>query len=381
MLAKFDAINIILQKIKTLKKKDIILNLIVIAILTAGVAIVFNDYNWYDKPIVKIEKVENSPSNDSNQSRSKEKYYSQVIIGIIMNGEHQGEQVYLENQYSSSGLLDDQYKPGNEVFVKIDSEGHEKLTGSITGLKRDKYMAMLLALFIFFLFFVTKRKGFFAVISLAINIAVLWYALHLNYNGHNILMISNCLVLFFTFTSLLFIGGISRKTFIAVLSTLASLFFTMLLFKIMIHDSDGVDYTYMEYIAGQNNLSELFLAQILIGGLGAIMDVAITEASAINELVDKNSEISLKELLRSGREVGYDIMGTMINVMLFTYVCGTIPLIILKMKNDVKLHSIIIWQMPMEIYRFLIGSIGILLAIPISLFISIILFKKFRRPA
>ncbi|HML36267.1 MAG TPA: YibE/F family protein [Bacillota bacterium] len=381
MLSKRDAFDILFQRIKTLKKRDIILNLIVIFILASGVAAVFHDYSWYDKTIVKIERVENSLNDESNQGGKKEKHYSQAILGVIMNGEHQGEKVSLENRYSSSGVLDERYRTGNEVFVKIDPENHEKLTGSITGLKRDKYVAMLLALFIFFLLSVTKRKGFFALISLAINIAVLWYALHLNYSGHNILTISNCLVLFFTFTSLIFISGVNRKTFIAVLSTLISLFFTMLLFEIMMRNTNGVDYTYVEYIAGQNNVSELFLSQILIGGLGAIMDVAITEASAINELVDKNSGISLDELLKSGREVGHDIMGTMINVMLFTYICGTIPLIILKMKNDVKLHSIIMWQMPMEIYRFIIGSIGILLAIPISLFISIAFFKKLRRSA
>ena len=360
-------------------KQNLCLYVIAVAVLTAGVIVTFNNYNWYDKTIVKIEKAENSFSNKTSGSGNGERYYHQSMTGTIMNGEYQGQKAYLDNQYSSSGVLDDQYKPGNEVFVKIDSGEKEKLTGTITGFKRDKYMAVLTALFLLLMFIVTNRKGFFSVISLAINIVVLWYALSLNYNGHNILMISNCLVLFFTFTSLFFINGVNRKTFIAMLSTLISLFFTMLLFKIVMLFTDGVDYTYMEYIAGQNNLSELFLSQMLIGGLGAIMDVAITETSAIHELVDKNSQIPAKELLKSGREVGHDIMGTMINVMLFTYICGTIPLIILKMKNDIKLHTIIVWQIPMELYRFIVGSIGILLTIPISLLISILIMKKVRR--
>lgn len=363
-----------------LEKSRLILNIIVAIILLAGVVIVFNDYSWYDTPIVKVESSESSLSNESKGSSVSEKLYSQTVTGTIMNGEHQGQTVQLKNKYSSSGVLDDKYKPGDEVFIKITPAENGRITGSITGLKRDKYLAVLSALFIFFLFFVTSRKGFFSIISLAANIAVLCFALNLNHNGHNILTISNCLVLFFTFVSLLFISGLKKKTFVAILSTLISLCFTMILFRIVMMHSEGVDYTYMEYIAGQNNLSELFLSQLLIGGLGAIMDVAITEASAINELVDKNSEISVKELLSSGREVGYDIMGTMINVMLFTYICGTIPLIMLKMKNDVKLHTIIIWQIPMELYRFIIGSIGILLTIPISLWISIILYKKLRRP-
>nr|WP_280634480.1 YibE/F family protein [Clostridium aminobutyricum] len=240
-------------------------------------------------------------------------------------------------------------------------------------------MAVLLALFILFLFMITKKKAFFTFISLTANIAVLCYALNLNHKGHNIWVISICLALFFTFFSLILISGLKKKTFAAILSTLISLSFTMILFKIFMVFTQGVDYTYMGYIAGQNYLSDLFLSQILIGGLGAIMDIAITEASAINELVDINSKISIKDLISSGREVGHDIMGTMINIMLFTYICGIIPLIILKMKNNIELHTIIIWQVPMELYGFMIGSIGILLTIPISLTVSIIVFKKLRR--
>jgi uncharacterized membrane protein len=174
----------------------------------------------------------------------------------------------------------------------------------------------------------------------------------------------------------LFIGGFRKKTFVAILSTLISLGFTILLFKIVMFYTDGVDYAFMEYIASPSDLPEIFMSQILIGGLGAIMDVAITEAATISELTAQNAEISVKELLKSGREVGHDIMGTMINVMLFTYIGGSIPLIILKMKSDVRLHTIILWHMPMEMYRFLTGSIGILLTIPVSLMVSIVLFKK-----
>ena len=126
-------------------------------------------------------------------------------------------------------------------------------------------------------------------------------------------------------------------------------------------------------------MADLIMSQVLIGGLGAIMDVTITETSAINELVVVNKEISIRELIQSGREVGFDIMGTMINILLFTYVCGIIPIVVLKMKNSIKLGTIIRMQMPMELYGFMIGGIGILLTIPISVFVSIVLFKKLRR--
>jgi Predicted multitransmembrane protein len=364
-----------------LNKKSILLCLVTAAVLSAGVIWVFHDYQNYTAPIAKITKAVNAPSEKSKENSAGEKYYDQALTGVLLNGSHKGSQISMQNQYSQSGVYDDEYKAGDEVFVQLDPVSGDKLTGTVTGLKRDKYIAVLSALFILLIILVIGKRGFMPILSLLANIAVFWYALDLYAGGRNILFLSNCLVLFFTFVSLLFIGGINRKTFAAILSTLVSIAVTMLIFKIVMYFTDGVDYAFMEYIASPNDLPEIFMSQILLGGLGAVMDVAITEAATINELIAKDRDISLKELIKSGREVGHDIMGTMINIMLFTYVSGSIPLIILKMKSDIRLHTIVLWHMPMELYRFLVGSIGILLSIPISLFIAVFLFKKWRRLA
>lgn len=360
-------------------KKTAVFYLVIAALLISGVIAVFHDYRWYDTAIVRIEKAESSLNGKSMENSTGEKYYDQALTGVVMNGTGRGQEVHLKNQYSSSGVYDDEYKAGDEVFVQAHSESGGNFMGDILGLKRDKYIAILSALFLLLILIVIRKRGIFPVLSLLVNIGVFWYALDLYARGHNILMLSNCLVIFFSVVSLLFIGGFNRKTYAAILATLISVFITMLLFKIVMIYTDGVDYAFMEYIASPGDLPDIFMAQILLGGLGAAMDVAITEAAAINELIVKNSEIPLKVLVKSGREVGYDIMGTMINVMLFTYISGSIPLIILKMKSDVSLHTIILWHMPMELYRFLIGSIGILLTIPISIAISVILFRKWRR--
>ena len=69
----------------------------------------------------------------------------------------------------------------------------------------------------------------------------------------------------------------------------------------------------------------------------------------------------------------------MINVLLFTYICGLIPLMIMKMKNEVSLLTIVRLQIPFEISRFLIGGIGIVLAIPVSIALSSIILKIGRK--
>ena len=113
-----------------------------------------------------------------------------------------------------------------------------------------------------------------------------------------------------------------------------------------------------------------------MGGLGAIMDVAITISSSISELIDKDNNIEKRNLIKSGKMIGKDIMGTMMNVLFFTYLCSGLPIFVLALRNGYTLSNYINNNFSLEITRFLTGSIGIVLTIPISIYISMKVFKK-----
>ena len=78
-----------------------------------------------------------------------------------------------------------------------------------------------------------------------------------------------------------------------------------------------MDYSNLEYLGSMSNSADIFWTDIMLTGLGAIMDVAVTISAATGEIVRKNPDVSLRKLIHSGREIGYDIMGTMINVLPF----------------------------------------------------------------
>lgn len=84
----------------------------------------------------------------------------------------------------------------------------------------------------------------------------------------------------------------------------------------------------------------------------------------------------MKALIHSIREMGYDIMGTMINVLFFTYISGAVPIMIVKIKNGYTLYHLIRFEIVFEIIRFLIGAIGIVLAIPVAGILAILLLHK-----
>ncbi len=138
---------------------------------------------------------------------------------------------------------------------------------------------------------------------------------------------------------------------------------------------EELDYSTMEYLGSIDNPDEIFHAEILLSGLGAIMDVAVAISVALSEIVEQKPEVKFVELFRSGREIGYDIMGTMINVLLFVFGCGLIPTCLIRMNNEVRFVTIVKLHIPCELCRFFVESIGIVLAIPVSIFITAVMMK------
>ena len=78
----------------------------------------------------------------------------------------------------------------------------------------------------------------------------------------------------------------------------------------------------MEYLGLRNieNTEEIFHAEIILSGLGAVMDVAVAISAALSEIIEKKSNVTFGQLFQSGREIGYDIMGTMLNVLMCVFV-------------------------------------------------------------
>jgi len=357
-------------------KKNLILYVSVFILLLGANIFAFHNYTLYNNPIVRIDTADTTPANAAAENTSSEEIlYNQVLEGRIMNGVYKGQIILLKNSFSSSELYQDSFSKGDEVFITLNSQGSTSLSGTITGLKRDKYVVLLLSALMMLLVFLEKRKGLLTMISLFLNITVFYSLLTCYQDGTDILTVCILASLFFTLFSLAFLNGFSRKTLAAVISTILSVTVTMAIFMVVMNNSREMDFAYMDYLIMPRDARGIFLSGILIGGLGSIMDIAITMSSAINEIQHKNPSVTVKALFSSGRAIGDDIMGTMINVLLFTYVCGGIPMILLLLKNDIPPASIISVYMPYEIYRFLIGSIGILLAIPISLAISVLFTK------
>lgn len=365
---------------KEYHKKTIVCYCVLIICCIASIVFVYNNHGYFDRTIVKVvqTKVE-STEEEIDAYENKDKLFIQQITAEVKNGAEKGQMIQFTNTYSLSKAYDQAYKIGDELFVTIDkkTESGDNLTGDIQDVKRDKYILIAFWLFLFVLFAVGKKQGLFAVASLVVNVVLLTCAIEIYVQtGMSLLLLSGLLAVLFTVLSLLFVNGRNEKTYAAIVATLlgtaASLTSTILVMRLTLEN--GLRYEEMQFLTRPYKL--VFIAGLFIGSLGAVMDVAITMSSSIFELWEKNNGISTKALKTSGLDIGKDITGTMTSILFFAYISGSIPMLILYLKNASPLGFTLSINLSLELARALAGGIGIVLTIPIGLYISIFFVNR-----
>jgi uncharacterized membrane protein len=124
-------------------------------------------------------------------------------------------------------------------------------------------------------------------------------------------------------------------------------------------------YLVMELGAGLN-FRGLVLGGIIIGSLGVLDDICVGQASAVFELVNANRNMSWTELFRSGLNIGRDHIAAMVNTLLLAYVGAAMPLmLVFSIYQEPLWRRINREPIAEEIVRTLVGSIGLVLAVPI----------------
>ncbi|MDP4143387.1 MAG: YibE/F family protein [Bacillota bacterium] len=350
----------------------IVLCLIITSLFT--LYFIWTNESYYNKVIAKITTITEQESQAQGMNGKLEPIKKQEIKAIIINGTLKGKEIKLENTTSYSGAYDLNLKVNDEVFVSIQQNNTPSY--KILDVKRDKYTAYITILFILLILIIGGYKGFKSLTSVIINIIIFSLTILLFLRGYNLILVASTASILFITVSIALVNGINKKAISAVVGTLAGTIFTMLITAAVIKltHSNGIHYEEMEFLT--HPPEQIFFIEIMIGTLGAIMDIAISISSAINEIYDKNPYIENKVLVDSAREIGKDIMGTMSNTLVFAYISGSIPMILLLLKNDFPFFYIIHVNLSLEIIRALTGSIGIVISIPITIYTSVFLVKK-----
>lgn len=343
-----------------------LIGLIILAILT--LIFIYNDDFIYKTEILKIEKITTADTSLSfNSLGLEEKYYDRVFEGVITNGKNKGKSRKFHYEETYSSVVTDKYKVGDKVFIVNDG---------VEGLKRDFYVAFLIFIFVILIIVVGEVQGILSIASVILNMIVFYIGLSLYFRGINILFLCIVEVIVFSILSLFIAGGINKKTISAIISVIVSI--GILLIGILViaktTNYSGINFNELNFLTVPPE--DIIIPELLIGTLGAVMDVAITISAAISELIEKDAKISILNLKKSSKQIGKDIMSTMSNVLFFTYLCSGLPIFVLAIRNGFSVYNYVVTNFSLELTRFLVGSIGIVITIPITTYICIRVFRR-----
>lgn len=344
--------------------------IVLFLIFISSIIFMNNNHALYKNPIMKVTNIEIDKTENYKNDNLNEVYYYETITGRLLNGLSKNKTIEVSNIRTFSGVYDNTYSLGDEVFVNDSLD-------EIISLRRDKYLIPLFVLMVVLLIMVGNIKGIYTLISLIINIVIIYLVTVLRDKNISVFLLFIPASIIMCMTSLLLTSGFNKKSMVAILSSIISIFITFLISYIVILIFNGdIPYWYMDYVDILYDYKEIFLVSILISGLGAIMDVAISISSTLNELITNNHKISIKSLKNSGISLSSDIMGTMVNVLLFTSISGSIPMIIFVMRNNIRIFTALNMYGKIPLLFFMSGCLGIIITIPITIYLSIYFYKR-----
>lgn len=269
---------------------------------------------------------------------------------------------------------------GTRIIVRLDAdEQGQPYVLSIPNYNRVPMLLGLMAVFAGLLVLIGRRKGVMALIGLVYTLACLWFILvPMILRGADPVLVTVVIVALTTAASLLLLTGLSRKTLCATLGCVGGVAAAGLFAAAAgtVSPINGFNLPEAEELvlraADQGlQISGLFVSGILVASLGAVMDVAMSIASACWELRQVDPKLPRTALFRSGMNIGRDAMGTMANTLILAFAGSSLNTLLLCQVYDYPLIQIFNADaIAVEMIRGVAGSIGILLTVPLVALLS-----------
>src|SRR3990172_7218168 len=221
-----------------------------------------------------------------------------------------------------------------------------------------------------------RMRGLAALVGLAASIVVLLqFVIPAILDGRNPLLVAVVGSAVIAYLALYAAHCFTRMTTVALLGTLAALALTALLSWLVVgvaHFSGlTADEAFIITIAGHFDLSGLILAGIVLGALGAIDDITVTQASTVWELQAVRPDLGKAALVRSGLKVGRDHVASTVNTLLLAYAGASMPLLLFFVLAGQSIGTVLNGEIvAVEVVRTLVGSIGLVAAVPITTWLA-----------
>ena len=323
-----------------------------------------------------VENVQYVDLNDDTVSQTK-----QTIQVRLLTGEFKGETVELDNMLTGNPYYDIKLKKNTKVILHAEDNG-EGVEFSIEDIKRSGNLGWLSLLFCGLLIYVGRKKGFYSLISIGLTVLLITHALSpLILIGINPVLATILICVASTAATMYLVGGFNAKSTSAVIGAILSLLFAGLLSYITMFTAHLTGFTeensmFLYTAHPELDFIGITISTMILATLGAVMDVAMSIASTINEIYITDNTKTVKDLFISGMNVGRDIIGTMANTLILVYLGGSLPLLLLAGNIDLQ-KFINLNQVVTETASALIGSIAIVISVPFTAVAASQMIKHF----
>lgn len=296
----------------------------------------------------------------------------QTLQAKVISGENSGLEFTVENNYSPFEV-DDIFYARHFISGLGDLD-----SWSVSDPYRLPTLGALLALFILLIFFFGGKQGVRGLASLIGSMFLIFYLLLPSIDsGRNAILMSVSVASLIIIVGSYITHGINRTTSAAVLGMIVTVIITGVLGYITVITSNLTGFSAEESVylnlnsGGSLDLIGLLYGGIIIGLLGVLYDSAIGQAVAIEELVRAGKHMTKLQIYSRGIRIGREHIGALVNTLAIAYVGASLPLLLLLQKATAGLPFMINSEIiATEIIRILIGSIGVVLAVPITTFIA-----------
>ncbi|MET8269958.1 YibE/F family protein [Streptomyces sp. NPDC005096] len=266
-----------------------------------------------------------------------------------------------------------QLHEGQGVIVAYAPDAPHDLQYSVTDVDRKVPMALLAGIFALAVVLVGRLRGVMALIALAVSFAVLTlFILPAILQGSNPLLVAVVGASAIMLIALYMCHGLTARTSVAVIGTLISLLLIGLLGSLFIDwasltgntdDSTGLIHGLYPHI----DMSGLLLAGVIIGSLGVLDDVTVTQTSAVWELYQADPTMGARKLYRAGIRIGRDHIASVVNTLVLAYAGAALPLLLLFSIAQSSVGTVANSELVAEeIVRTLVGSIGLVASVPVT---------------
>lgn len=266
-----------------------------------------------------------------------------------------------------------QLEEGQGVVVAYAPDAPRDLQYSVTDVDRTLPMALLAGIFAVAVVVVGRLRGLMALIALAVSFAVLTlFILPAILQGSNPLVVAVIGASAIMLIALYACHGLTARTSVAVIGTLISLVLIGLLGSLFIgwaHLSGNTDDNtgLIHGLYPDIDMSGLLLAGVIIGSLGVLDDVTVTQTSAVWELHQADPTMGVRGLYRAGIRIGRDHIASVVNTLVLAYAGAALPLLLLFSIAQSSVGTVANSELVAEeIVRTLVGSIGLVASVPVT---------------